>query len=150
MNKNCRKATNPKWGIKRAWQKNGKVRKVFQNINYNYFLIKKNVLSWTSYFVKNKKQKKSFEIFRRIMRFQLLNHKLNITVEKLEATFRKRLKKKRKEIIKICKTLFRQWNWQRGTALYWPTQFTDRWTYHVHDAKVRQKLDSAPLSVEKI
>lgn len=49
MNKNCRKAANPKWGIKRAWQKNGKVRKVFQNINYNYFLIKKNVLSWTSY-----------------------------------------------------------------------------------------------------
>lgn len=101
--------------------------------------------------VKNKKQKKSFEIFRRIMRFQLLNHKLNIKVEKLEATFRKRLrkKKKRKEIIKICKTFFPQWNWQRGTALYWPTQFTDRWTYHVHDAKVRQKLHSAPLSVEK-
>ena len=48
--------------------------------------------------VKNKKQKKSFEIFRRIMRFQLLNHKLNITVEKLEATFRKRLKKKKKKI----------------------------------------------------
>ena len=47
--------------------------------------------------VKNKKQKKSFEIFRRIMRFQFLNHKLNITVEKLEATFRKRLRKKKKK-----------------------------------------------------
>ena len=47
--------------------------------------------------VKNKKQKKSFEIFRRIMRFQLLNHKLNIKVEKLEATFRKRLKKKKRK-----------------------------------------------------
>ena len=47
--------------------------------------------------VKNKKQKKSFEIFRRIMRFQFLNHKLNITVEKLEETYRKRLTKKKKK-----------------------------------------------------